>query len=174
MLAALVERWWLETHMFVMPVSKVTVTLEDVLHIFGLPIDEEVVTSWTNSSHDFLVTQSLVIFDSEPQVSSSSKSYINLSWISHIRDTQPLNTWESVMHYVRCHIFCLLVTTLFADKSTTYAHVKYLPLLQNFDQIGNYSWVSLSRAPLQVTVSCITMELSSTDPKMDVYDSGVY
>ncbi|RYR24683.1 hypothetical protein Ahy_B02g058200 [Arachis hypogaea] len=34
----------------------------------------------------------------------------------------------------------LLGTTLFVDKSTAYAHAKYLPLLQNFDQIGNYSW----------------------------------
>ncbi|KAL4370085.1 hypothetical protein AHAS_Ahas06G0030500 [Arachis hypogaea] len=68
MLAALVERWRPETCTFVMPVDEVTVTLEDVLYIFGLPIDEEVVTSWTDSSHDFLITQSFAIFGSEPQV----------------------------------------------------------------------------------------------------------
>ncbi|RYR24241.1 hypothetical protein Ahy_B02g057735 [Arachis hypogaea] len=62
-----------------MPVSEVIVTLEDVLYIFGLPIDGEVVTGWTDSSHDFLVTQNLAIFGSEPEVSSSSKSYIKLS-----------------------------------------------------------------------------------------------
>ncbi|KAL4293422.1 hypothetical protein AHAS_Ahas18G0126500 [Arachis hypogaea] len=90
--------------------------LEDVLHLFGLPIDGEVVTGWTDSSHDFLGTQSLAIFGSEPQVSSSSKSYINLSWASLSSVT---------------------------DKSTSYAHAKYLPLLQNFDQIGNYSWGQL-------------------------------
>ncbi|KAL4337915.1 protein MAIN-LIKE 2-like [Arachis hypogaea] len=136
MLAALVERWRrLETHTF----GEVTVTLEDVLYIFGLPIDGEVMTGWINSSHDFLIMQSL----SEPQVSSSSKNYINLSWVRYIRDTLPLDTWESVMRYVRCHIFCLLGTTLFMDKSTAYAHAKYLPLLQNFDQIGSYSWDQL-------------------------------
>ncbi|RYQ99302.1 hypothetical protein Ahy_B07g087218 [Arachis hypogaea] len=59
-----------------------------------------------------------------------------LSWVRYIRDTQPLDTWESV----QCHIFYLLGTTLFADKSTVYAHVKYLPLLQNFEQIDTYSW----------------------------------
>ncbi|QHO56574.1 Putative oligosaccharide biosynthesis protein [Arachis hypogaea] len=72
--------------------GKVTVTLEDVLHIFGLPIDGEVVTGWTDSSHDFLVTHCLAIFDNEPKVRSSSKSYINISWVCHIRDTQPLDT----------------------------------------------------------------------------------
>ncbi|RYR63068.1 hypothetical protein Ahy_A04g020858 [Arachis hypogaea] len=127
MLAAFVERWQLKT-------------LEDVLHIFSLPIDGEVVTGWTNSSHDFLVTQSLAIFGSKPEVDSFSKSYINLSWIRHIRNTQPLDTWESVMCYIRCHIFCLLGITLFVDKSTAYAHAKYLPLFYNFDKIGNYSW----------------------------------
>ncbi|KAL4327561.1 hypothetical protein AHAS_Ahas13G0112400 [Arachis hypogaea] len=42
-----------------MPVGEVTVTLEDVLHIFGLPIDGEIVTGWTDSSHDFLVSHFL-------------------------------------------------------------------------------------------------------------------
>ncbi|RYR01508.1 hypothetical protein Ahy_B06g080384 [Arachis hypogaea] len=65
-----------------------------------------------------------------------------LAWVCHIRDTQSLDTWETVQRYVRCHIFCLLETTLFADKSTAYAHTKYLPLFQNFEQIGTYSWRS--------------------------------
>ncbi|KAL4393346.1 hypothetical protein AHAS_Ahas02G0042800 [Arachis hypogaea] len=142
MLSALVKRWRPETHTFVMPVGEVKVAQEDMLHIFGLSINREVVTGWTDSSHDFLVTQSLAIFGSEPMVSSFSKSYIKILWVRHITDTQPLDTWESVKRYVRCHIFCLLGTTLFADKSTAYAHTKYLPLLQNFNQIGNYSWES--------------------------------
>ncbi|RYQ85477.1 hypothetical protein Ahy_B10g105048 [Arachis hypogaea] len=33
-----------KTRSFVLPTGEVTVTLEDVLHIFGLPIDGEVVT----------------------------------------------------------------------------------------------------------------------------------
>ncbi|KAL4286925.1 hypothetical protein AHAS_Ahas19G0134900 [Arachis hypogaea] len=95
MLAALVEKWRLEIYTFVKLVGEVAMTLEDVLHLFSLLIDREVVTGWTDSSHDFLVAQSLMIFGSEPQVSSSSKSY------------------------VRCNIFYLLGTTHFANKSTT-------------------------------------------------------
>ncbi|RYR09451.1 hypothetical protein Ahy_B05g077782 [Arachis hypogaea] len=59
----------------------------------------------------------MAIFGSEPTISSSSKYYIKL-----------------------CHIFCLLGTILFANKSTTYAHAKYLPLVYNFEQIHTYSW----------------------------------
>ncbi|RYR39528.1 hypothetical protein Ahy_A09g045084 [Arachis hypogaea] len=44
LLSALVEKWRPETHSFVLPASEVTVTLENILHIFGLPIDGEVVT----------------------------------------------------------------------------------------------------------------------------------
>ncbi|XLU22085.1 hypothetical protein S245_058151, partial [Arachis hypogaea] len=71
-----------------------------------------------------------------------------LSWVRHIRDTHPLDTLESVQRYVRCHIFCLLGTILFADKSTAYAHAKYLPLLQNFEHISTYSWGSATLAHL--------------------------
>ncbi|RYR47402.1 hypothetical protein Ahy_A07g033329 [Arachis hypogaea] len=44
LLSALVEMWRLKTHSFVLPTGKVTVTLEDVLHILGLLIDGEIVT----------------------------------------------------------------------------------------------------------------------------------
>ncbi|RYR04687.1 hypothetical protein Ahy_B06g084467 [Arachis hypogaea] len=54
LLASLVERWRPETHTFVLPIGEVTVTLEDVAHIFGLPIDGEPVSGWTDSSGDFL------------------------------------------------------------------------------------------------------------------------
>ncbi|RYR61427.1 hypothetical protein Ahy_A04g018602 [Arachis hypogaea] len=70
------------------------------------------------------------------------RSGLIFSYCQSIKDTQPLDTWESVQRYVRCHIFCLLETTLFVDKSTAYAHAKYLPLLQNFEQISTNSWGS--------------------------------
>ncbi|QHO53498.1 uncharacterized protein DS421_2g48490 [Arachis hypogaea] len=78
LLAALVERWRPETHTFVFSVGEVTLTLEDVAHIFGLPIDGEPVSGWTDSSIDFQQSQSITIFSCEPVVSSSSKSYIKV------------------------------------------------------------------------------------------------
>ncbi|XP_057720142.1 protein MAIN-LIKE 2-like [Arachis stenosperma] len=95
MLAALVERWRPETHTFVLPIGEVTVTLEDVAHIFGLPIDGKPVSGWTDSSGEFVQR-----------------------------------------------------STLFTDKSTAYAHAKYLPLLRNFERIHTYSWGSACLAHL--------------------------
>ncbi|RYR79208.1 hypothetical protein Ahy_A01g004040 isoform B [Arachis hypogaea] len=148
LLAALVERWRLETHTFVLPVDEVTVTLEDVAHIFGLPINGEPVSGWTNSSSDFVQSQSMAIFGREPVLSGNSKSYIKLGWVRRIRDGEPLDTEESIRKYVKCQIFCMLGSTLFADKSTAYAHAKYLPLLREFERIHTYSWGSACLAHL--------------------------
>ncbi|KAL4321735.1 uncharacterized protein DS421_14g464830 [Arachis hypogaea] len=71
LLSALVERWKPETHTFVLPVSEVIVTLEDVAHIFGLPIDGQVVSGWTYSNGEFLQSQSIAIFGYEHVASSS-------------------------------------------------------------------------------------------------------
>ncbi|RYR69110.1 protein MAIN-LIKE 1-like [Arachis hypogaea] len=149
MLAALVERWRPETHTFVLLIGEVTVTLEDVAHIFGLlPIDGEPVSGWTDSSSEFVQSQGIVIFGREPSVSGNAKSYIKLGWVRRIRDAEPLDTDESIRRYVRCHIFCLLGSTLFTDKSTAYAHAKYLPLLRDFERIHTYSWGSACLAHL--------------------------
>ncbi|QHO25145.1 uncharacterized protein DS421_12g378560 [Arachis hypogaea] len=121
LLAALVERWRPETHTFVLPMD---------------------------SSSDFLQSQSIAIFGRELEVSSSSKSYIKLGWVRCIRDAEPLDTKESIKRYVRWQIFCLLGSTLFTDKSTAYAHAKYLPLLHNFERIHTYSWGSACLAYL--------------------------
>ncbi|QHO23259.1 uncharacterized protein DS421_12g362020 [Arachis hypogaea] len=142
MLVALVERWRPETHTFVLPIGEVTVTLENVAHIFGLPIDGEPVNGWTDSSSDFVQSQGIAIFGREPSVSHNAKSYIKLGWVRRIRDAEPLDTKESIRRYVRCQIFCLLGSTLFTGKSTTYAHAKYLLLLCDFEQIHTYSWGS--------------------------------
>ncbi|RYQ98929.1 hypothetical protein Ahy_B07g086759 isoform A [Arachis hypogaea] len=134
--------------------GEVTMTLEDVAHIFGLPIDGEPVSGWTDSSSDFLQSQSIVIFGHEPVVSSSSKSYIKLGWVPRIRDAESLDTKESIKRYVRCQIFYLLCSTLFTDKSTAYVHAKYLPLLRDFEQIHTYSWGSACLAHLYRALSC--------------------
>ncbi|RYR68830.1 hypothetical protein Ahy_A03g015302 [Arachis hypogaea] len=89
LLSILVKRWRLETHNFVLLVGEVTVILKDVPYIFGLPIDRQVVSGWTNSSGEFLQSQCIAIFGHKPVVSSSSKSYIKLAWVRRIRDTEP-------------------------------------------------------------------------------------
>ncbi|KAL4314979.1 hypothetical protein AHAS_Ahas15G0139200 [Arachis hypogaea] len=90
----------------------------------------------------------MAIFGREPVLSRNSKSYIKLDWVQRNRDAEPLDTEESIKRYVRCQIFCMLGSTLFTDKSTAYAHAKYLPLLRDFERIHTYSWGSACLAHL--------------------------
>ncbi|RYR28499.1 hypothetical protein Ahy_B01g052642 [Arachis hypogaea] len=49
---------------------------------------------------------------------------------------------DRIQRYVRCHIMLLIGTILFGDKSGAGVHWKFLPLLRDFVNIGQYSWGS--------------------------------
>ncbi|RYR61104.1 hypothetical protein Ahy_A04g018207 [Arachis hypogaea] len=65
---------------------------------------------------------------------------VNLAWVRRCRDIEPCDIQESVERYVWAHIFCVLGTVVFSNKSTTSLNLKFLPLLRNFHRISGYSW----------------------------------
>ncbi|QHO31238.1 uncharacterized protein DS421_8g239870 [Arachis hypogaea] len=148
LLSALVERWRPETHTFHLPVGEVTVTLEDVIHILGLQVNGEPVTVRSDSSYQFLVDNCVACFGRQPGPDDHVLGKVNLHWVRRCRDSEPCDTQESIERYVRAHIFCVLGTVVFPDKSTTSLNSKFLPLLRNFHQISQYSWGAASLAHL--------------------------
>ncbi|RYQ99745.1 hypothetical protein Ahy_B07g087742 [Arachis hypogaea] len=132
-MTTLVDRWWPETHTFYLPVGECIITLQDVAHIYDLSTGDRAVRGRTDSSFVHLIDECMTNFGIPP-----SKN----DHIRQIRYAEALGTIESVQHYVRCHIFYLIGTTLFPDKSTSMVNCKYLPLLRNFLEIRSYSWGS--------------------------------
>ncbi|XP_072084287.1 protein MAIN-LIKE 1-like [Arachis hypogaea] len=139
LLSALEERWRPKTYTFHLPVGKVTVTLKDVSYILGLPINGEAVTGRSDSSHQFLVENCIACFGREPGPQYHVLGNVNLAWVRRCRDTKPCDTQESVERYVRAHIFCVLGTVVFPDKSATSLNSKFLPLFRDFNRISAYS-----------------------------------
>ncbi|RYR50262.1 hypothetical protein Ahy_A07g036869 [Arachis hypogaea] len=113
--------------------GEVIVIIEDVTHILGLPINGEPVTGRTDNSHQFLVENCLTCFDQLPDT-----------------DDHVLGK-ESIERYVRAHIFFVLRTVLFPNKSTNSLNSKFLPLLRYFSlhftiQLGAASLAHLYRS----------------------------
>ncbi|RYQ99859.1 hypothetical protein Ahy_B07g087869 [Arachis hypogaea] len=73
---------------------------------------------------------------------------VNIAWVRRCRDTEPCDTQESLERYVRAHIFCMLGTIVFPDKSTVSLNSKFLPQLRNFHRISGYSWGAANLAHL--------------------------
>ncbi|QHO33888.1 uncharacterized protein DS421_9g262240 [Arachis hypogaea] len=140
LLSALVERWRPETHTFHLSVGEVTVTLEDVSYILDLPINGEAIIGRSDSSHQFLVENYMACFGREPSPQDHVLGKVNIAWVRRCRGTERCDTQQSIERYVRTHIFCVLGTIVFSDKSTTSLNSKFLPLLRDFDRISSYSW----------------------------------
>ncbi|XP_072060429.1 serine/threonine-protein phosphatase 7 long form homolog [Arachis hypogaea] len=123
------RRWRPKTHTFHLSVGEVTVTLEDITYILGLPVNGESVTGRTDSSHQFLVENCIAYFGRESGPQDHVLGKVNLAWVRRCRDTEPCDVQDSIEQYVRAHIFCVLGTVVFLDKFITSLNSKFLPLL---------------------------------------------
>ncbi|QHO41724.1 uncharacterized protein DS421_5g148240 [Arachis hypogaea] len=114
--------------------------LEDVSYILGLQDNGEPVTGRSNNSHQFFVENCITCFGREPGLQDQVLGKVSIPWVRRCIDIEPCDTQESTERYVRAHIFCVLGTVVFPDKSTTSLNSKFLPLLQDFHRISAYSW----------------------------------
>ncbi|QHO10828.1 uncharacterized protein DS421_15g492950 [Arachis hypogaea] len=145
---ALIERWHPNMHTFHLPIGECAVTLEDVAMILGLLTDGLPVTGMTMSSFEALEAECLHQFGVAPSKSACRGSCIKLTWLRDLKENLQLTDENSIQRYVKCHIMLLIGTILFGDKSVAGVHWKYLPLLRDFESIGQYSWGSACLAHL--------------------------
>ncbi|XP_057757051.1 protein MAIN-LIKE 1-like [Arachis stenosperma] len=148
LISAFVKRWRPETHTFHLPWGECTVTLEDVAMQLGLPINGEPVSgilrSWSkfHQRDIWQWCEELLgeIFDGHV---GTTKYNIKLKWLRSRLQQMSLDSPEDVVvRYARRYIMYLLGGVLLPDKANNTVHVRYLPLLANYDVITTYSWGS--------------------------------
>ncbi|QHO36373.1 uncharacterized protein DS421_9g283280 [Arachis hypogaea] len=148
LISAFVERWRPEMHTFHLPWGECTITLEDVAMQLGLPIDGQPVSgtlrSWSKfHQRDIWEWCHELLGEVHPGHVGTTKYNIKLKWLRTRLQQMPLELDDNgLMQYARCYILDLLGGVLLPDKANNTVHVRYLPLLADFDAIGTYSWGS--------------------------------
>ncbi|XP_021595151.1 serine/threonine-protein phosphatase 7 long form homolog [Manihot esculenta] len=119
LITALVERWRLETHTFMFPEGKMTITLQDVGLITGLPVNSAAITG--RSLHHWpSVCEALLGI--VPPNNAIRGCYLKMNWLAE--EFSQLHD-EEVVH---------------SDTSASRVNLMFLPLLADLEEAGNYSW----------------------------------
>uniref|UniRef100_A0A2N9G3G5 Aminotransferase-like plant mobile domain-containing protein n=1 Tax=Fagus sylvatica TaxID=28930 RepID=A0A2N9G3G5_FAGSY len=139
LITALVERWRQETHTFHLPHGEMTITLQDVEVILGLPVDGEVLVGSTELNWSELCLQLLGV---SPPPNKLDGSRLNMKWLQDTFGVLPDDANEvTVQQYIRAYILELLGGSYFADKSGEKVHLMFLPMLEDFDAAGTlWAW----------------------------------
>ena len=141
-----VERWQPETNTFHMPFGEMTITLDDVASIIGIPVTGRTVSYNDRMAYeeaqallvDALGVESIEAHDELIQVRGQS---VRLKWLREkfggITDN---NGKEMVDCAVRAYLLYLLGCTLFTDKSGTRVPIIFLTHLVDLANVHSYAW----------------------------------
>ncbi|XP_024959492.1 protein MAIN-LIKE 2 [Cynara cardunculus var. scolymus] len=138
LISALVERWRRETNTFHFTVGEMSVTLEDVGYLLGLPIDGEPVIGVTYTTCDAVCMRYL---GRTPDSGSTSGGMVKLSWLKETFSRCPEDApFDEIERHTRAYLLYLVGSTVFSTTTGNKVPVMYLPLFENFDQAGRYAW----------------------------------
>nr|XP_004515477.2 uncharacterized protein LOC101488734 [Cicer arietinum] len=142
LISAFVERWHSETSSFHMPFGEMTITLDDVANLLGLPIrgefysppDVDRVTACNLAVHLLGVTTEEIWEETRK----TRGAHYRLDWLKEVFRRQCAA--ERFDCAARAYLLNLVGSTIFADKSHTLVDAKYLPLFRYLDGIDRYAW----------------------------------
>ena len=143
--SAFIERWQPETNTFHLPFGEMTITLDDVYCILGIPITGRAVSA---EPLDFqgsvsLVRETLGVSETaaRQELLVSRGTSVRLEWLRTIFSGGDYgHDAESIRCAARAYLLFLLGCTLFADKTATRVPVVYLTLLADLDADSTYAW----------------------------------
>ncbi|XP_028061484.1 protein MAIN-LIKE 1-like [Camellia sinensis] len=143
LISSFVERWQPETNTFHMTVGEMTLTLDDVGNILGLPIVGRSVSVPDVTDHHgvTLLVSGLGITKrvAHEEISTAGGNSVKLEWLrsqfAGVTDSDPE---EAIQCAARAYLLFLLGCTLFSDKSGGRFPVVYLGLLMDLGSIHTY------------------------------------
>ncbi|KAL9678020.1 hypothetical protein QQ045_015858 [Rhodiola kirilowii] len=137
LLTAVVERWRPETHTFHFNDGEVTITLQDVSLLTGLPVDGEPVTDKSQMNFEEVSVRLLGVY---PDCFDKLPAMAKRSWFTnHLAQIPADADEETLKKYIRAYLLTLIGSTLFTDKSGKTIPLYFLPLLEDLDRVRNYS-----------------------------------
>ncbi|KAL9683251.1 hypothetical protein QQ045_015070 [Rhodiola kirilowii] len=134
-MTTMVERWRSEMHTFHLRYAEMTITLEDVGVLTGLPIKGRAVTT-NQEVDDALCMQLLGVVPPQGRRYTS----IRCTWFKDNMSELPVDvTDEVVQRYGRAYILVMLESSLLPDSLGSDVSLLYLPLQADLNAILGYS-----------------------------------
>ena len=151
LITALVERWRSETHSFHLSHGQMTITLQDMEVIMGVPVDGLSLMGYTEMLNWGKLCGNLLGHRLPDKELSGNKNTavmegarVKAKWLED-RFSNPLLVnapKELVQQYARFYILEMLGGTLFMDKSSKWISIMYLQFFNPISNGKNYSWGS--------------------------------
>lgn len=140
LISAFVERWRPETHTFHLPQGECTITLQDVSILMGLPVDGLPVIGLTLDDWAGVCGRLLGVI---PPPTALYGGRLSMYWLDDQFKELPENASDvTVQQFARAYILRLIGGLVLVDKSSRFVHLVYLPMLEDFQVAGSYSWGS--------------------------------
>ncbi|RWR94760.1 serine/threonine-protein phosphatase 7 long form [Cinnamomum micranthum f. kanehirae] len=154
LVSAFVERWQPETNTFHMPFGEMTITLDDVRTLIGIPVTGlpiHVSTSMGFTEQVDLLERGLGVdrASAAAELNLARGGVVRMGWIRRVcGDISPASSVEEVECAARGYLLYLLGCTLFTDKSATRVPIYYLSLLMDLTRVRDYAWGAAALAYL--------------------------
>ena len=139
-----VERWCPKTHSFHLLHGEMTITLQDVEVIIGMPIEGEAMARFTKRIWKSVCNEMLgiQILDENKTVLDGQRIQIK-ALVDRIAQSLPSDANELQVHqYAHCYVLALLGDMVFIDKSGDRVHIMWLEFMENLNDPPKYSWGS--------------------------------
>ncbi|CAL1397890.1 unnamed protein product [Linum trigynum] len=150
-----------ETSTFHLPFGEVTITLEDVATLTGLPIDgDPVIVDIPDEEWSAMCVR--LLGQSPTEV---SRGAVRISWLRDEFNRLPANaSSETTQQYARAYALYLMGGVLFPDRSGGMVHLQYLLLVEDWQRAGRFAWGAAVLAYLyrEMGMSVLLMTQSSS------------